>query len=169
MGPAATPISMKVDTRSPVPTLTGAKLEFFYGILTLWESPEQNKVIKDFKSSEIKRFLGQLDRKGNLVLFLKTDINTNCPNCKYELYVNNTKNNTGLSLLYHLRNAFAHNKIQILENGNMVCIENYWKGKLKLKTRLPFSVLKELIETIRGMHNLTIEEKKKKYSKPKKK
>ncbi len=51
----------------------------------------------------------------------------------------------------------------------MVCIENYWKGKLKLKTRLPFSVLKELIETIRGMHNLTIEEKKKKYSKPKKK
>lgn len=158
---------MKTDTRSPVPSLSGAKLAFFYGILTLWESGEQNKVIKNFNSSEIHRFLSRLDSNKKRILCIKTDLNEKSPECKYELYLRNTKKNIGLSLLYHLRNAFAHNCIQQINNGQIIYIENYWRGKLNLKTRIPFPILKELIETIQGKHNLSIEEKKRKYQKHK--
>ena len=91
---------MKQDTKNPNPVLNGAKLEFFYGILSLWESGEENKVIKNFKTKEIKRFLARRDSNGVIILFLSTDKNKKCENCKYKLYINDTKNNIGLSLLY---------------------------------------------------------------------
>ena len=161
---------MKQDTKNPNPVLNGAKLEFFYGILSLWESGEENKVIKNFKTKEIKRFLARRDSNGVIILFLSTDKNKKCENCKYKLYINDTKNNIGLSLLYHLRNAFAHNDIQLSDQDRLININLVWKGVLKLKTKIPFIVLKELIETIRGQHNLTSEEpKKNKHKKQKSK
>ena len=160
---------MKQDNRNPQPVLSGAKLDFFYSILTLWESGEANKVIKNFNSSEIKRFLARRDSHGVEILFFKTDPNKKNPNSKYELFVKDTKRNNGLSLLYHLRNAFAHNDIQLTNNGNDIVINHSWNGVLKLKTTLPFKVLRELVETIRGQHLLTPEEKKKKTPNKKKK
>lgn len=155
---------METDNRTSKPVLSGTKLIFFYSILTLWESPEKNKVVKDFKSSEVKRFLARKDARRKQLIFIKTDINKCDYNHKYEIYLLDSKNNKGLSLLYHLRNAFAHNDIQ-LSNNNDIRIVHYWKGVLKLKTKIPFKILKELVETIRGQHNLTEDEKRKKYSK----
>lgn len=156
---------MKTATKNSKPVLFGTKLTFFYGILTLWESSEENKVVKNFKSSEINRFLDRRDSKGKRVLFIKTDLNKNDLNHKYELYLKDSKKNQGLSLLYHLRNAFAHNDIQLSNDGREVLINHEWKGVCKLKTRISYKVLKELVETLRGEHNLTEEEKKKKPSK----
>ncbi len=150
---------MKTENKSSKPVLSGIKLEFFYSILTLWESGEKNKVIKDFKSAEVKRFLARLDSRGVRVLFLNTDINKKDFNHKYELYFTNPKGNQGLSLLYHLRNAFAHNDIQLIDNSN-IFINHIWSGTLRLKARISFKVLKEFVETIRGQHNLTSNEKK---------
>lgn len=159
---------MKIDTRNYQPVLTGAKLEFFYSILTLWESAVSNKVVKQFTSAEIKRFLGKVDSHGNRILYFNTDINKRCPNCKYELYLKDTKRNLGLSLLYHLRNAFAHNNIELAGNGNIIKIQHNYKNTLTIKTTISFKILKELVETLRGLHNLTPQQKKKKYPKIKK-
>lgn len=159
---------MKADTRSPKPVISGAILEFFYSILTLWESGVKDKVVKDFKSAEINRFLSRTDSRGASFLHFTTDKNKRVGNCKYELYVLNSKSNYGMSLLYHLRNAFAHNDIQVRNGGTDIFIEHSWKGVLKLKTTISFKVLQELIETIRGMHNLTPQEKQKKYTKKQK-
>lgn len=159
---------MKTDTRSSTPVLVGNKLAFFYSILTLWESPDNNKVVKDFNSSEIKRFLNHPESSGKKLLYITHNINKTDYNCKYFLYVNNSKKNIGLSLLYHLRNSFAHNDIQLSDNGMTIVIHHEYNGVLKLKTKIPYKVLKYLIETIRGKHNLTEEEKKQKPSKRKK-
>lgn len=159
---------MKTDTRSSTPVLSGPRLDFFYAILTLWESPEENKVIKDFNSTEVKRFLERKDSHGRLYLSYTHDLKKSLPNHRYQLYLKNSKNNLGLSLIYHLRNAFAHNDINLSNNGNLIIINHEWKNVLKLKTTIPFKILKELIETIRGQHNLTEEEKKKKPKKNKK-
>lgn len=161
-------IFMKTDTRMSTPVLSGTKLMFFYGILTLWESPVEDKVVKNFSSSEIKRFLARRDSRGKLILFLTTDPNKSDSNHNHELFLKDSKQNQGLSLLYHLRNAFAHNDIQLSNDGEQVIINHSWKGILKLKTKVRFKILKELIETIRGQHNLTEDEKKKKYTKKKK-
>lgn len=155
---------MKVGNKSPIPVLSGVKLEFFYSILTLWESGEKNKVVKNFKSAEIKRFLARSGPRGVTILHFTTDKNKRRQDCKYELYVLDSKDNQGMSLLYHLRNAFAHNDIQLCNNGNDIFIHHTWGGTLKLKTTMSFKVLKELIETIRGQHNLTQQEKQKKYT-----
>lgn len=155
---------MEAGNKSPIPVLSGAKLEFFYSILTLWESGEKNKVVKNFSSAEITRFLSQTDSRGITILHFTTDKNKRRHDCKYELYLLNSKRNIGMSLLYHLRNAFAHNDIQLCNNGNDIFINHTWGETLKLKTTISFKVLKELIETIRGLHNLTPQEKRKKYT-----
>jgi|GEM_PF-3084946 hypothetical protein len=159
---------MKPDNRNPQPILREDKLAFFYAILTLWESGEDNKVVKNFGSREIKRFLEKRDSNGSQILFFKTDINKKCFNCKYEIYVKDSKRNYGMSLLYHLRNAFAHNDIQLDNEKRIIRIHHTWKNSVRLKTTIPFKVLKELVETIRGQHNLTEEEKKKRIRKNKK-
>lgn len=153
---------MKQNTRSSKPALTGKKLDFFYSILTLWESNDPSKVVKDFRSTEIKRFLSQIDSKKRKVLFFTTDpkAKDRC-SCKYSLYIVNSKDSQAMSLLYHLRNAFAHNDISVLTNRELIFIEHRWKNELRLKAFISFKVLKELIETIRGEHNVSDKEKKK--------
>lgn len=149
---------MKSDYRNPNPVLSGKKLGFFYSILTLWESSAEKKVVNNFKSTEIKSFLNKRDSRNVTILSVQTDRNNkrklSC-NCRYTLYVKDTKDNIGLSLLYHLRNAFAHNDIKLSDCGNIIHITHIYKGTLKLKTTIPFGVLKELIETIRGQHQLS--------------
>lgn len=159
---------MKNATKSSIPVLSGKILTFFYKVLTIWESSEEKKVIKDFNSSEIRRFLIRKDSRGKQILFFSTDLNKTDFNHKYALYLRNSKKSKGLSLLYQLRNAFAHNDILISNDGKQIIINHEWKGVCKLKTKIPFTVLKELVETIRGEHNLTETEKKKKYSNKKK-
>ena len=152
---------MKQDTRNPKPILSGTKLEFFYSILTLWESGKENKVIKKFTSAEIKKILARTDPHGVNILSFSTHRNKKNYNSKYELYIKDSKNNQGLSLLYHLRNAFAHNNITLSNNGRNVHIQHVCKDVLKLKTKIPFTILKELIETICEKHNLTVIENNK--------
>lgn len=151
---------MNLDTRNPFPVLTGAKLELFYSILTLWESGKQPKVVNNFKSMAVKRFLAKRDSHGKTVLTISTDKTKKCVGCKYILYLNDSKQNKGLSLLYHLRNAFAHNDITLSNQGQLIHINHVWKGVLKLKTIISFKVLKELIETIRGQQITPIENNK---------
>ena len=159
---------MKAAYKPSIPVLSGSKLEFFYSILTLWESDDENKVVKDFKSSEIKRFLARKNSQGKRILFITPDSNRYDDSCTYRLFVDAGKYGQAKSILYHLRNAFAHNDISLSHKGSIIEIEHTWQGKLKLKTSIPFNVLKELVETIRGEHNLTPEEKKKKPTKTKK-
>lgn len=146
---------MKQDNRNHNPVLSGTKLEFFYGILTLWESAKSPKVVNNFKSAEVKQFLSQTDSRGIVKLLVTADQNKKCTGCRYSLYVNDSKKNIGLSLLYHLRNAFAHNNIELCDQRHLIIINHIWKGKTKLQTKIPFSILKELIETIRGNFNPT--------------
>lgn len=144
-----------VDKRNPVPVLSGARLQFFYGILTLWESNARNKVINDFRSKEVNKFLSRTDSNGLKILSLSTDKKKTNLNCRYRIYLLDTKSNLGLSLLYHLRNAFAHNDIKLVKYNKKTCISihHVWKGTTRLETIVPFKVLKELIDIIRGIHD----------------
>lgn len=108
----------------------------------------------------VKRFLAKRDSHGKTVLTISTDKTKKCVGCKYILYLNDSKQNKGLSLLYHLRNAFAHNDITLSNQGQLIHINHVWKGVLKLKTIISFKVLKELIETIRGQQITPIENNK---------
>lgn len=160
---------MKAHYKSSKPVLQYGKLDFFYSILTLWESDDEPKVVKNFSSSEIKQFLA-CSKRGHKILSVTTDKNKICDSI-YEIYVNKTKDTIGLSLLYHLRNAFAHNDIQLVDN-KIIIIHHEWQGITRLKTRIPFDILKGLIETMRGKHNLSPEDRdkdKKEKKKPKKK
>lgn len=158
---------MKIARKSSTPILSGEKLEFFYSILVRWESSEEPKVIKNFSSAEIKRLLARADSQGKKVLYLSIDPNKKDFNHKYELYLKNSKRNIGESLLYHLRNAFAHNDIQLIPGKNEVFINHEWGGGVKLKATISYKVFKELVETMVGKHNLSEEEKKNKPCKKK--
>lgn len=160
---------MRQKYRSPKPILKDTKLEFFYSILTLWESEVVNKVVKDFRSVEVKSVLSKTDSSKRRQLLFSTEFNDKHKvNTKYELIVRDTKGSQAMSLLYHLRNAFAHNDIVVLENNSTIFIEHRWKGELKLKANISFNLLKLLIETIRGEHNLSEEEKKNRSGKKEK-
>ncbi|MBD5355516.1 MAG: hypothetical protein HDR88_00680 [Bacteroides sp.] len=151
---------MKGDSRSPIPILKEDKLNFFYSILTLWESGKEPKIIKNFTTAEIIRFKDKRDKNGHLILTF-SDFNKKDSLQLSEIRFNNVKNNKGLSILYHLRNAFAHNLIFLENNGRILHIENEYRGKKQLQALIAYDVLKELIEILLGKHNLSGQEKKK--------
>lgn len=152
------------DRRNPVPVLTESKLEFFYGILTLWESGVRNKVVNNFKSKKVKRFLARKDSKGVAILSFKSNVNEQHSNCKYELSISDVKHNYGLSLLYHLRNAFAHNTIRLNGKGE-ICIDHKWQSSWRIKARVSSEVLKEFIDILTGTCDESKRDNKKSKSK----
>lgn len=152
------------DRRNPVPVLTGSKLKFFYEILTLWESGVQNKVVNNFKSKKVKRFLARTDSNGIRILSFKLKLNEQHSNCKYEISISDVKHNYGLSLLYHLRNAFAHNNIRLNDKGE-ICIDHKWQGSWRIKARVSSEVLKEFIDILTGICDESKRDNKKLKSK----
>lgn len=155
---------MKGDSRPPTPILKNEKLDFFYSILTLWESGKEPKIVKNSNSKEIRRFKKRRDKKGHMILTF-SDFNRKEPLHLSEIRFRNVKDNQGMSILYHIRNAFAHNRIFLEKNKRILRIENEYKGQKNLQAIIAFDVLKELIETFLGKHNLTDQEKKTKTKK----
>jgi len=151
---------MKTDTRNPVPSLPDVQLRFFYGILTLWESGVEDKVKKNFTTKEIKSFLARKDSNGNPVLVIDTEKRRKGKLALSELRYINTKSNKGLSLLYHLRNAFAHNRIVLDLNSRILHIRNEYNGAVKMEGRIAFDVLKEFVETLQGKHDFPVKSHK---------
>lgn len=151
---------MKGDSRLPYPVLKDEKLDFFYSILTLCESPKKPKIVNNFNSAEIKQLKNKKDKKGYPILRI-SDIGDKTPLQLSEIRFRDVKRNKGLSILWHLRHAFAHNRINLNENGRVLYIENRYRGVVKLKAMIAYDVLKELIEILIGQHNVIKEEKEK--------
>ncbi|MDE6770649.1 MAG: hypothetical protein K2J78_13075 [Muribaculaceae bacterium] len=149
---------MKGDSRLPYPVLKDEKLDFFYSILTLCESPKKPKIVNNFNSAEIRQLKKKKDKKGHLTLRF-SDIGEKTPLQLSEIRFRNVKGNKGLSILWHLRHAFAHNRINLSEDGEGLHIENEYRGEVKFKAMIAYDVLKELIETLLGQHNVIEEEK----------
>lgn len=136
-------------------TLSEGQLIFFHKILTLCESGKNPKVVRDFRHIEVKQFR---ERKRQLQI---EDIDTkNQQSSKSIILFRNDKGNQALSLLWHLRHAFAHNRILRDGNSQLLQIRNEYNGETKMKAIVQFCVLKELVEIILGEHNLTDDEKK---------
>lgn len=152
---------MKGDSRLPYPVLKDEKLDFFYNILTLCESPKKPKVVNNFNSAEIRQLKNKKDRKGHPILRF-SDISDKSSLQLSEIRFRDVKRNKGLSILWHLRHAFAHNRINLSEDGEVLHIENKYREVVKFKAMIAYDVLKELIETLLGQHSVIEEEKKNK-------
>lgn len=143
------------DCRLSCSTLSEGQLKFFHKILAICESGKEPKVVRDFRYVEVKRFC---ERKRQLQI---EDIDTKSQlNSKSKILLRDDKGNKALSILWHLRHAFAHNRI--IRNGNtqFLQIRNEHNGVVKMKANVQFGVLKELVEIFLGEHNLTDIEKK---------
>ncbi len=145
---ATAPGSAK-DKRNPQSVLTPAHLRFFHSLLTLWESGKEPKVAKQFNSVEVKRFLAKTDAKGQVILSIGDDPTDQSPLALSELRFSKTGGaGKAKSLLNHLRNAFAHNRISYGEDNNTILIENEYRGTVRMVGKVRFNVLKELMELL---------------------
>ena len=142
-----------------VPLLDGNIVVFFYEILVNWELNKKSngdrlKDIKKFNSAEIKRFLNRVDSSGNKEIYLnKTPDDTEAYRASEIRFIDSQKNKS-LSLLYHLRNAFAHNDISYDIESNVININHFYKKKLRIKGSISFNLLLELVETIFGKYDM---------------
>lgn len=150
---------MKDDSRLPYPVLKDEKLAFFYSILTLWESGKKPKIINNFKSEAVSQLKKRKDNKGDFIIRF-SDFKENDPLKPSEIRFKDVKRNKGLSILSHLRHAFAHNRITLEENGRILHIKNEYGGVTKLQAIIAFDVLEELIDILIGKDNKLVEEKK---------
>lgn len=152
---------MKGDPRLSYPVLKDEKLEFFYGILTLWESGKDPKIINNFKSEGVTQLKKRKDNKGHPILRF-SDFNDKNPLQLSEIRFKDVKGNKGLSILSHLRHAFAHNRITVEENGRILHIKNEYRGDIKFNAVIAFDVLKDLMETLTKQDNNVSKENKNK-------
>lgn len=138
--------------RSSTPALKGKMLEFFYEIMVLCECDIKPYIANNFNSPIIKDYLLSKDRKNNPILVISSNIYDDRPLRISELRFKKG-NNIGISLLYNLRNAFAHNRITIEKDTEILVIENYYGKRLMMRGRIKYKVLKEFIDLLLGRTN----------------
>ncbi len=141
--------SLKVDVRNPLPVLKPSHLKFFYSMLTLWESGREPKITHNFNSKEINQFKKRKAPNGRPILVMNNPPGHPMPMSVSEIRFK-TRKNKGRSILSHLRNAFAHNRISYVGNSDVLKIENEYNGKTQMEGLVKFSVLKELVEILVG-------------------
>jgi hypothetical protein len=147
----------KVDTRQPNISLTESQLNFFYGILVFCESGAfsqvkiniNNRLIKSHQYDEKKnpqgiKLLYPTKGKSSNIKEMLTQMQSNHNNI---IVFANQKRNVCKSLLCHIRNAFAHNRI-IRENNDILFLTDEHSGTLSMKGLVKFKVFKELVNEI---------------------
>lgn len=136
---------MSNDDRNPQPQLQNQELAFFYEILTRIESP-----LAPYQKTLGSRELNNITRTKVSISY---DPMSPTPLGNNEIRYAAGKKYKTYKLLKFLRDAFAHNYIRI-DNHKIIYINSTYRGKLKMVAQIAFSNLKELVETIWGMHNL---------------
>lgn len=149
-----------MDKRPKNKTLTADLLDLFYQVLIFCESDAINEIkfrIKDSCFNEFISYQNKKKEKGKVYLNYNTKLkkkNINKIDFNKELELNeirfiNTKQNVIKSLLWHLRHAFAHNRLSFNDNSNKIlCIENVYNGKTKMKAKVRTADLKKFIKFV---------------------
>lgn len=149
-----------MDKRPKNKTLTADLLDLFYQVLIFCESDAINEIkfrIKDSCFNEFISYQYKKKEKGKVYLNYNTKLkkkNINKIDFNKELELNeirfiNTKQNVIKSLLWHLRHAFAHNRLSFNDNSNTIlCIENVYNGKTKMKAKVRTADLKKFIKFV---------------------
>ena len=137
-------IAHVIPHRSSTPVLKGEILEYLYEIMVLCESDKKLNIANNFKSEAVNRYLSSKDADGKPILTFSADISDNRPLNISELRYKPGKNK-GIKLLINLRNAFAHNRITIEKGTEILKIDNYYQGRLIMRGRIKFSVLRNCL------------------------
>lgn len=145
-----------MDKRPKNKTLTPDLLDLFYQVLILCESDAINTMKVRITDSRLKEYInekGNKREKGKVVLTYnvkskKNGINRfefNTPLEINEIRFTNSKNNVVKSLLWHLRHAFAHNRLYYDNAHKFIIVENVYKGITKMKAKVRAADLKKLV------------------------
>lgn len=150
-----------MDNRVPESNLSQSQLRLFHRILTRFESPASPKAVKDFRSIEVSQLIKKYQTKKGEKLYLDEPLDSRTPLRISEIRFNHNSSKA-YELIANLRNAFAHNRIQLDSNdSSILLIDNVHQNKVKMKGKIKFDTLKKLMETILGDHNLSDNEKNK--------
>lgn len=153
-----------MDKRLKNKTLTPDLLDLFYQVLILCESDAINTIKLRITDPRLKEFLNDKDKKrekGKVVLTYnaksrKNGINNiefNTPIEINEIRFTNTKNNVIKSLLWHLRHAFAHNRLYYDNAHKFINVENVYNGVTKMKAKVRAADLKKLVKFLITIEN----------------
>jgi hypothetical protein len=148
----------KAYPRQSTPNLSKDQLDFFYGILVFYESDEFSQAKFDIRSTLINKYVYDEKKrpKGIKLLYsrnkgkrdkFKHSLNQMQSTDKKTIAFIDTKGNVCKSLLCHIRNSFAHNRI-IRENNDILFLTDEHSGTLSMKGRVKFKVFKELVNEI---------------------
>ena len=140
------------------------ELEFFYyDILRFYESDVDN--IAAYSLRNRNQYNAYLRLKADLDFDLVDNINEIDVNALQKFYYTDSKRNKIRSCFFHLRNAFAHNRIYkqrdgsiILEDAEIISEERLMNGErphltMYAKTE-SFNKLKEIINGVKGLKSL---------------
>lgn len=144
---------MNVDKRPKEKTLSPNLLDLFYQILILCESDAINSLNITINDPKLKEFINNKDYKEKDKITLaysskskKKKVDFNSALELNEIRFNNTKNNVIKSLFWHLRHAFAHNRLSFHDKKNHILyIENVSKGTTQMKAKVRVSNFKKFI------------------------
>lgn len=146
--------------RLPNSILETEHLRFFHKLIVAIENDKEmkDKIVKNFSNFEVKNIINK--GKQNIYSITINPLDYPSQIGYDELRFTDNKNNKAFSLLYHLRNAFAHNRVQLEEESMQLMFQDEYKKKINMVGKCNFLKLKYLVETILGEHNMTEEEKK---------
>ncbi len=141
-------------------TLEDAHLRFFHKLIVAIENDKEikDKIVKNFSNLEVKNIINKGKQNSYSITINPLDYPSHIGYDEFRFTDN--KNNKAFSLLYHLRNAFAHNRVQLEKETLQLMFQDEYKKKINMVGKCNFLKLKYLVETILGEHNMTEEEKK---------
>ncbi|MDE6753294.1 MAG: hypothetical protein K2J82_01630 [Muribaculaceae bacterium] len=151
-------------------TLEDAHIKFFHKLIVSIENNKKikDKIIKNFSHSEVKNIINNED---NDYFILINPIEYSDCLVNDEIRFTNHKRNKAYSLLCHLRNAFAHNRIQVEDGSGQLIFQDEYNKIINMVGKCSFQKLKYLVETILGEQKMTqgeIQEYKKKNKRKRK-
>ena len=145
----------EVDKRSPQIVLQPKQIALFYKILCYCESNAINTTYFRLDQNPIKKELQTKRRKDSVLIKSNKkgqSINFNLPYKKNEFRYKLTKNKgEGKSLLIHIRNAFAHNRISVVKNKNKSCVLEFidmTRNQITMMGNIEFSLLNRIIVAV---------------------
>lgn len=139
-----------MDTRLQVRTLTPEQLNLFYQILIFCESDAINNADLRITNPALKPYwfnsINKNEGKGILLTYKNIDfdaiLDTN------EIKFTDTKSNVLKSLLYHLRNAFAHNRLFYDDKSKILCMEDTYSGGINMKGKVKMPYFHKFIDAV---------------------
>lgn len=137
-------------------TLEPKHVDFFHKLVVAIENDKKvkEKVIKNFNNFEVTNLINE-DRPESITI---NPLDYPAAIRSDEVRFTNHKGNKAYSLLCHLRNAFAHNRIQVFAEDGKLIFQDEYNKKINMIGECSFAKLQYLVETILGEHNMTQEE-----------